>query len=175
MAVPSSGSLSLRRIAAEKVFDNYNITLDGFAQGTLGTTSLTDVSTSGNSNGSTPSFDATNTNSSSYPNGTTPHSMSEFYSYDHDASSSPSLTSFASSGIALSSPANVCNQSTFYTFYHDGSGVLPTTGDTVYTSSSGGSSNYLGSGYYRATHPSDDSFYQIGTNGTVISWGSCIP
>lgn len=104
MAVPSSGSLSLRRIAAEKVFDNYNITLDGFAQGTLGTTSLTDVSTSGNSNGSTPSFDATNTNSSSYPNGTTPHSMSEFYSYDHDASSSPSFS--ATMTVGNHTPSN---------------------------------------------------------------------
>jgi hypothetical protein len=86
MAVPSSGSLSLRRIAAEKVFDNYNVTLDGFAQGILGTTSLADVSTSGNSNGSTPSFDSTNTNnpSADRPDGSQPHSMSEFYSYDHD-------------------------------------------------------------------------------------------
>ena len=175
MAVPSSGSLSLRRIAAEKVFDNYNVGLDGSAQSTLGTTSLKDVSTSGNSNGSTPSFDATNTNSSSYPNGTTPHSMSEFYSYDHDASGSPSLTSFSSSGLPLNSPANVCNQSTFYTMHHDGSGALPTTGDTVYTSSSGGSSNYLGSGYYRATSINDDIFYRIGSNGTVISGGSCTP
>ena len=104
---------------------------------------------------------------------TYPYAFSCWRGYDKDCSAS--LTSFASSGIALSTPANVCNQSTFYTFYHDGSGALPTTGDTVYTSSSGGSSNYLGGGYYRATTINDDLYYRIGSNGTVISWGSCIP
>jgi len=131
MAVPSSGSLSLRRIAAEKVFDNYDITLDGFAQATLGTTSLTDVSTSGNSNGSTPSFDATNTNSSSYPNGTTPHSMSEFYGYDHNASSISSGTLYYSSF----SGDNACAFGTGGTYYWSGSGDPVINGYAIYTNS----------------------------------------
>ena len=163
MAVPSSGRLSMLGIRREIGNNNYsssttyaNISLEDMSEGINGTIN-------------------TNNAIADRPNGANPHAMSEFYNYDHDASSGSSLTSFASSGIALSSPANVCNQSTFYTFYHDGNGVLPTTGDTVYTSSSGGSSNYLSSGYYRATHPTDDLFYRIGTNGTVISWGSCIP
>jgi len=168
MAVPSSGSLSLRRIASEKVFDNYNITLDGLAQTTLCTTSLKDVSTSGNSNGSTPSFDATNTNSSSYPNGTTPHSMSEFYGYDHNASSGPSLTSFSSS--LNSNFSGVCSASITATYYHDGSGSYPVGNDVVYSSSAGGSSNYLSTGYYRL---GNGKFMNVGSNGVVFFVADC--
>ena len=83
MAVPSSGTLHLSKIANEKHFDNYN-------QAQLPTPpySLTDVSTSGNSNGSGVSFDPTNISNSSTqrPNGFTAHNMSEFYGYDHDKS-----------------------------------------------------------------------------------------
>jgi len=42
-------------------------------------TSLTDASTGGGT------YPAINTDSPSYPDGNTPHSMSEFYSYNHDA------------------------------------------------------------------------------------------
>jgi|9_EtaG_2_1085328.scaffolds.fasta_scaffold39235_2 hypothetical protein len=81
MAVPSSGILHLSKIANEKHFDNYN-------QAQLPTPpySLTDISTSGNSNGSGVSFDATNTANASAdrPDGSAPHAMSEFYNYDHD-------------------------------------------------------------------------------------------
>jgi len=133
MAVPSSGSLSLRRIAAEKVFDNYNITLDGFAQATLGTTSLKDVSTSGNSNGSTPSFDATNTNSSSYPDSTAPYSMSEFYEYDHNATAS----SVSSGTLYYSSFSgdDACAFGTGGTYYWSGSGDPIINGYAIYTNS----------------------------------------
>ena len=51
MAVPSSGELSLRKIGAEKRFDSYDTTQDGFFVGTMGQISLADVSTSGNSGG----------------------------------------------------------------------------------------------------------------------------
>jgi hypothetical protein len=84
MAVPGSGTLHLSKIANEKHFDNYNQ-----AQLPLPPYSLTDVSTSGNSNGSGVSFDATNISNSfpgQRPNGSTPHHMSEFYNYDHDKS-----------------------------------------------------------------------------------------
>lgn len=81
MAVPSSGTLDLSKIANEKHFDNYN-------QAQLPTPpySLKDISTSGNSNGSGVSYDATNSNSTNKPNSSAPYSMSEFYGYDHDQS-----------------------------------------------------------------------------------------
>ena len=130
MAVPSSGSLSLRRIAAEKVFDNYGITLDGYAQATLGITSLKDVTTSGNSNGSTPSFDVTNTTSSSYPNGSAPYSMSEFYSYDHDATVSVSSGTLYYSAI---DGDDACVFGTGSTYYWSGSGDPVINGYAIYT------------------------------------------
>ena len=145
MAVPSSGSLSLRRIAAEKVFDNYDITLDGLAQATLGTTSLKDVSTSGNSNGSTPSFDATNTNSSSYPDGTAPYSMSEFYEYDHNATAaSASSATYYFSSTAQSS----CISTNGVTVYWSGSGDALDQGHKIYTNS--GLTSLATAGYYRS-------------------------
>ena len=81
MAVPSSGELSLLKIAKEKVHDDYTS-----VSSITGAISLTDVSTSGNSNGSGVSFDATNTANAATdrPDGSTPHAMSEFYNYDHD-------------------------------------------------------------------------------------------
>lgn len=121
MAVPSSGTLFLRSIAVELVFDDYGVhPVDGTGLSQLGATSLKDMSTGGgtNSSGSSLSggeFDNINTNSksttgtvttsaatnvsnnqftmngsiSSYGgvniNTTAPYAMSEFYSYDHDA------------------------------------------------------------------------------------------
>ena len=97
MAVPSSGSLSMQDIACEKVFDNYNHPTDGIGasqRAGIGTISLADLSSSGNSNGSGTSFEANNTNNaaSDRPDGSAPHLMSEFYSYDHDKTSTYSNT-----------------------------------------------------------------------------------
>lgn len=138
MAVPSSGSLSMQDIACEKVFDNYNHPTDGIGasqRAGIGAISLADVSTSGNSNGSGTSFDATNTNSSSYPNGTTPHSMSEFYDYDHDASSTSSGTLYYSSSGCGSDGFDVCLFGTPGTYYWSGSGNPVTNGYAIFTNS----------------------------------------
>lgn len=88
MAVPSSGELSLFKIAKELEFsdnsgyDNsmpYSIYRDSVNGATP--VSLTNMSTGAGG------FDAINTGSSSKPNGSAPHGMAEFYGYDHDASS----------------------------------------------------------------------------------------
>lgn len=78
MAVPSTGSLSLAKIRDEIENNNYNANLYGY---TSGQTSLTDLGGG--------IYDAINTANASAdrPSGFTPHSMSEFYSYDHDLSS----------------------------------------------------------------------------------------
>ena len=82
MAVPSSGnSLSMRGIFSEKNENDYtaanmdgesNLSLRG-----LSSNSHDDTSTGGNIN--------LNANSTNKPDQSAPHSMSEFYGYDHDA------------------------------------------------------------------------------------------
>ena len=64
--------------------------------------------------------------------------------YDKDCST---LTSFSAS--TSSSFSGVCIAIVNQTYYHDGSGTFPAQNDKVYTNSAGGSSNYLGTGYYR--------------------------
>ena len=71
MAVPSSGTLVMGKIYQEIDGSGYSSASDSGESA-----SLTDMST-----GNSP--DSLNTNSSSKPDGSTPHSMSEFYGYDH--------------------------------------------------------------------------------------------
>lgn len=74
MAITSSGQIKMSEIATEfGVGGEPNQSLTGFSDGSFGTI---------------------NTNSSSYPDGETPHSMSEFYSYDHDAAAAYSNTRY---------------------------------------------------------------------------------
>ena len=47
--------------------------------------SLTDLAEGNDDEGSTVDWDAVNTDSTSYPNTATPHAMSEWFNYDHDA------------------------------------------------------------------------------------------
>jgi hypothetical protein len=56
----------------------------------------------------------------------TPDAMSEFYSYTH-----ATLTSYSSSA-GQGSVFGVCDTSLLQTYYHDGSGSLPVTGDVCY-------------------------------------------
>ena len=76
MAVPSSGQLSLNSIYNELDDNDYggltvnsNVSLTELSDGTEGTIN-------------------TNNASSNRPDGSAPHTMSEFYSYDHDLSKS---------------------------------------------------------------------------------------
>ena len=89
MAVPDLGSLSLRGIAKEKSYNNYN------SLGNPGSNlSLYEMSLG-------TQFGLINTANSilNRPNGTAPHSMSEFYSYDHDkiSSTTPSVSTTSAS------------------------------------------------------------------------------
>jgi hypothetical protein len=120
MAVPSSGMLSLFSIRRELGINNYN----GYAV-------YSNVGLYSCSIGQYGTINTANS-TSDRPDTLPPHQMSEFYSYDHDK---VSVTAFTANG----SPNNsqVCGNSPDTTFYHDGSGTLPTTGDTVYTNSAG--------------------------------------
>ena len=109
MAVPSSGAsnLSLFKIAKELEatsslgYDNsmpisiYRNSING------ATVSLKNMSTGAGG------FDAINSGSSSKPNGSTPHSMSEFYGYNHAASSFTQIGSTYSGSYSSTSWENI--------------------------------------------------------------------
>jgi hypothetical protein len=276
MAVPGSGQLDMLKLAREKVYDDYNSSSSITAP-----ISMYDLVNGGNTNGSGHSYDTTNQQSASRPDTVTPHAMSEWRNYDHDASTlyisafSPStqhatayhfgttglthasksaacastntvthcviiswngtigngtvikqfcgptvaqdgvggrwmktgefgsdlyscsgsgttvtdeyvfqistsgvvsnfgtcLTSFSSSTV--SNFNGVCLAIANQTYYHDGTGSLPAANDVVYSSSAGGSSNYLGAGYYRIDPLGVDQYIQVGSNGVVSNVTSC--
>ena len=94
MALPASGNpISINQIRAEMSNPNGSLT-------TLSTTTV-------------------NAASSAKPDGSTPHSLSEFYSYDHSASAG--LTELALIG-PFGDPGEGCGQSPDTNFYHDGGG-----------------------------------------------------
>ena len=103
MAVPSSGTISLWGIAKEVEINDYNNTIpfhtyDDFYVIPI---SLTNMSTGAGG------FDAINSGSSSKPNSSIPHSMSEFYGYDHDASPITQIGSTYSGAYSCSSYQNI--------------------------------------------------------------------
>ena len=86
MAVPSSGQLNLKGIFSEKNENDYTAqNLDG--EDNLSLRGLSD-STNNDSSGGNINVNTANNPLSNRPNLSAPHSMSEFYSYDHDASKS---------------------------------------------------------------------------------------
>mgnify|MGYP003114314503 CR=1 FL=1 len=134
MAVPSSGLIRLSGIFSEINEDDYlsfnndgeTLRLSQMFDGTWGTI---------------------NTNSADHPSNVNPDKMTEFYGYDHDATASSSLTEFNGSPGTTSSKS-VCGQSVNGTYYHDGTGSIPATGDNVYGDSSG-------------DEPLEDQYYRI--------------
>ena len=106
MALTASGQLSLGDIATEMGVSLSNV-------------SLTTQSTTG-----------INTNSTSKPDGSTPHSLSEFYSYDHSASAG--LTEEALFG-PIGDPRDGCGNAGDTAFFHDGGGSPYDIGVTYYT------------------------------------------
>ena len=141
MALTASGQLSLGDIATEMGAGSSNV-------------SLTTQSTTG-----------INTNSESKPDGSTPHAISEFYSYDHSATS---LTAFVVDENPYGDFGEACDFGTFNAeWYHDGGGTYPTPGDTVYTDS-GGTTNPL-DGFYWMDEPASFNV----TGGTVSDVTPC--
>ena len=87
MGVPGSGTLRLGGLAFEKLEDNYDDGLPGTIDDSYGPFSLRDITEGGNTYGGAENYDNTNGFSASKPDNAAPYKMSEFYSYDHDASS----------------------------------------------------------------------------------------
>lgn len=149
MAVPSSGTLSLRGLGREKVYDNYS-----------STSALINVSLSNLATGT--GYDSTNAASTSKPNNTTPHSMSEWYGYDHDASGT---TLYSFDGAINGNSSNACfaanNAPT--TYKSTNSGGL-SNGATIYNSA--GTAVIANASYI------SDGFEYGTTNGSGVYTGT---
>jgi hypothetical protein len=148
MAVPASGAISMIGIRREIGNNNYN--------GSVGYTNVSLTAMSLGSNGTINTANA----STDRPNGSTPHSMSEFYSYDHDATSvtySSLLMSFDASAAA-----EVCEGSgTSTTIYYDSSDTWNDEGTTWYTSNTG--QTEAATGYYLPVLATTGYAYNEGT------------
>tara|TARA_R110000772_G_scaffold31949_1_gene78528 strand:+ start:1642 stop:2100 length:459 start_codon:yes stop_codon:yes gene_type:complete len=132
MAVPATGSISLRGLAREKVYDNYS-----------STSNPTSISLGNLATGT--GYDPTNINSPSKPNTTAPHSMLEWRSYDHDAVTNN--TSFSAS-VRYTTDTSACNSSDLSeTLWHNGGGTYPIGGDSVWANEA--HTTFLLDGYYR--------------------------
>lgn len=89
MAVPSSGQLSLYGLAKEKAIDFYDSTIPISTYNSYHPTPIS----LGNLATGAGGFDATNEASVQRPDIFSPHGMSEWYGYDHDAAWTPSYVS----------------------------------------------------------------------------------
>jgi hypothetical protein len=77
MAVPASGTIKFSGIYSELINDDYNQDLD---QAAARPASLKDMS-----DGTVSTINTLGNKAPNRPDGSAPHTMSEFYSYDHDA------------------------------------------------------------------------------------------
>lgn len=132
MALAASGQISISQINTElgRTYSTANTSLTQCSDGTNGTIN-------------------TANSIADRPNTTAPHSMSEFYSYNHTLSS---LTAF---NAAYNASSNPCGQEMETKYWHDGSGTLPETGDTIFADSSGDDT-------------ARDGYYLTATSGGVI-------
>ena len=147
MALTSSGEIS---------FSDINIEL---GQGISAELSLNDAA-QGN-------VAAINTNSTNTPDSSTPHSISEWYGYDHSATG-VTLTEFNAGG-AFDELEQACEaQDNSATFYHNGSNAFPVIDDFVYEDDAGnntaqGGIYFVNTGYILI----------VESSGKVSSVGSC--
>ena len=148
MALPSSGQISFSDINTELgQGSDAELSLNDAAQGNVATI---------------------NTNSTNTPDSSTPHSISEWYGYDHSATGGGSLTEFNAGG-AFGFLFEACEaQDNGGTFYHDGGGSLPTYGDGVFSDEEG--SSPAEPGYYFVT---TSYVFQIDDGGSVSDVTAC--
>lgn len=149
MPLLSSGQISLGNIASEKgdLPSNYS----------LGTESTTNV----------------NLNSLSKPDGNPPHAMSEFYSYDHNASGGggggPTLTQFQASNMVPDQFSACPLEEMNIDYWHNGGGSgYPGIGDNVYTDSAGAGPAMPG--WYKIAL---GSVYELDDQGSVTQIQLC--
>ena len=147
MAVPDSGAISMLGIRREIGNNNYSAT-NGYLA-----ISLTSMSTGVNGTINTAN------DSANRPDGSTPHSMSEFYSYDHDATS----VTYNSLNTVYNSDSSTeaCGEDvTAITIYYDSNDSATAEGTLWYTSNTGATE--VESGYYKFALLSAGTAYNNG-------------
>ena len=119
-----------------------------------------------------------NTGSSSRPSSTNPASMSEWYGYDHNASSgSPEFAIFGDASFGTGDFEGACSVSepdTLVLYYNIGTGsgqACPSTGVTVYLDENGSSVFSGGNRWYKSSLC--NSSYLIMDNGFIEGISSC--
>jgi hypothetical protein len=155
MALQSSGTIKMSEINTE-----------------LGRTSSATISLDSAESGT---YATINTASASYPNNARPASMSEWYSYDHSASSSSSgFFNVINSGQSTSSAACGLTGPDNLTLYHGTSGTAecPLIGRTVYTDS-GQTITFDGQSQYWYS-PTCGKSYLITSVGYIEGVFSCV-
>lgn len=81
-----------------------------------------------------------NSASSFKPDGNAPHAMSEFYGYNHSASSGPSVQPVDLTSQTYPSYYGaeiLCNNNVLQTYWTDGTHITPKINDRIYTNSAG--------------------------------------
>lgn len=156
MALQSSGEIKMSQINVE-----------------LGRSSTAAISLDAAENGT---YAAINTSSASYPSSTNPASMSEWYGYDHNASTgSPEFSVFADTGY--SSFEEACangGEDTISLYFNIGTGggiACPNTGVTVYSDPNGNNAFVGGNLWWKSTLCG--AAYYITDQGFIEGYSTC--
>lgn len=158
MALQGSGEIKMSQINVE-----------------LGRASTATISLDAAENGT---YVAINTSSASYPSSANPAAMSEWYGYDHSASTgSKEFTIYADQSYSSGDNEGACgiNGADTMTLYYDiggGSGsACPSTGVTVYEDSNGNTAFAGGNAWWRSF--ACGNAYYITDSGYIEGIASC--
>lgn len=123
MALQSNGQISLSNIASEMNLIASNLSLTGLS-----------------------THSTLNNASANKPNEVAPHVLTEFYSYDHSASSAPVLKMIMGSlpTTKYRDPEESCEYVPTNEYWHNGDSSIAMVGDRIYTDRDG--KNPIGSG-----------------------------
>jgi len=174
MAVPSSGELSMNKIARERKGFGYNS-----ASNVTSPIFMSDISrlSGGNTSGSGTSYPAVNTLNpvNNRPDGSNPLQMSEFYSYNQNVTRTAFQFIFSASSSNDSCAAGLPDGTVYY--HTDGNNQYPSALNgtfQAYTTATG--FNAVATGFYQVFDTngiSTNKFIQVGSNGSIIGGGNC--
>ena len=95
---------------------------------------------------------------------TSPDAYSDFYGYAN-------LTSYTG-GAFQTGTKFICSSTLTVTYYQDGGGILPTTGDTIYTNSGG--TTVIGGGNAGYNRTNQYGYIRTDSSGVVTNGYLCI-
>jgi len=174
MAVPSSGELSMNKIARERKGYGYNS-----ASNVTSPIYMSDISrlSGGNSSGSGTSYPAVNLANAeeNRPDGSNPLQMGEFFSYDQDATRTAFQFIYNASSSSSSCAAGLPTGDVYY--HTDGNNTYPSAlNGTYYAYTTSTGVTPVGTGYYQVFNSSGVStnkYIQTNSEGAIIGGGNC--